>query len=61
MALTSDHMAWQQRVFKETNASSKFLDLDNKSLRSIGKYSINDQLNKSNVTCKFLERLIKPI
>lgn len=49
MALTSDHMAWQQRVFKETNASSKFLDLDNKSLRSIGRYS------------KFLKRLIKPI
>jgi hypothetical protein len=39
MTLTSDHMAWQQRVFKETQQSSGLIDADNKSLRSMGRYS----------------------
>lgn len=39
MTLTGDHLAWQQRVFKETNASSKFLDLERQTIRSTGAYS----------------------
>ena len=39
MTLTGDHMAWQQRVFKETNASSKFLDMEKRSIRSAGQFS----------------------
>jgi hypothetical protein len=34
MTLTGDHMAWQQRVFKETNTSSKFLEQDKRSVHS---------------------------
>lgn len=39
MTLTSDHLAWQQRVFKETHASSKFMDLERQSIRSGGAFS----------------------
>lgn len=39
MTLTGDHLAWQQRVFKETNASSKFLDQEKHTIRSTGKFS----------------------
>lgn len=39
MAMTGDHLAWQQRVFKETQASSKFLDAEKQSIRSGGPFS----------------------
>ena len=40
MTLTGDHLAWQQRVFKETNATNKFIELGNRSVKSIGRYSM---------------------
>uniref|UniRef100_A0A7S3KKS9 Uncharacterized protein n=1 Tax=Euplotes crassus TaxID=5936 RepID=A0A7S3KKS9_EUPCR len=39
MALTGDHMAWQQRVMKETSASNNFFEIDKRSIRSKGGYS----------------------
>jgi hypothetical protein len=39
MTLTSDHMAWQQRVSKETNITSKLMDYEQRSVASYGKYS----------------------
>lgn len=44
MTLTSDHLAWQQRVFKETHASSKFMDLERQSIRSGGAFSKSNLL-----------------
>jgi len=38
MTLTADHLAWQQRVFKETNAGSKFLDLERHTIRSTSNF-----------------------
>ena len=39
MTLTGDHLAWQQRVFKETSASNQFIDADKQSIRSVGPFS----------------------
>lgn len=39
MTLTGDHMAWQQRVMKETSASNNFFEVDKRSIRSKGGYS----------------------
>lgn len=49
MTLTGDHMAWQQRVMKETNTSNNFMDIDRQSLRSAGPFS---KLVKTNVAYK---------